>query len=402
MRLADQARKAAAPPVSSGIRFEDGGQTLTTRPTESKNIDWADELRYWDLDPKDWIVVGIPRLSVWEAQRKGGEIIKMRAWKAQIIPAGAEFGPTPILRQASPVDVTVPPRPDEVDDDGWHTAVIFPDAQRPFEDEAAVDVSLQILDAVEHTYGVDEIIHLGDDLDLPDFGKHRSAPDTLGRINEACQRQYDALAFERAVCPGARIRWLEGNHEARLTNWMVDNAPQLLGLRRPGVDEPEPVLSVPFLCRLDELDVEYIGPYPEGEVWLNDHLRCLHDGGVKGAKGATGAGVLNAGHYSSIYGHIHRKEAVWITRHTKNGPRTFFAGSPGSLCDISGRVPSAKSGINAYGKQGRTKTEDWQQGIYVVRYQTDGPQWFTVEDVNIWAGWGVWRGETFIAREMAA
>lgn len=387
------------PPVNSGVRWEGNGQTVTSRPSTDAVIDWSDELRYWDLNPDDWIVIGQPRLSVWEAQTKGGGIVKMRAWKAQIVPAGAEnsAGPVPVIRQATPVDIKVPKRPDELEVDGWKTAVLMPDAQRPFQDEAAVGVALQVLEAVEHTYGVDDIIHLGDDLDLPDFGRHRSAPETCGQINLAVQQQYRTLTYERALCPDARILWLAGNHEARLTNWLVDNAPQMLALQRPDTEGEDPVLSIPFLCRLGEVGVEYLDPYPEAEIWLNDHLRCIHGTITKSGRGATAAAYLAQGNVSTIYGHIHRAELLWQTRHTKHGPRSYMAGSPGSLCRVDGQVPSTRSGISHRGAQGGTTTEDWQQGVWVVRYQPEGAQWFTIEPVNIWAGWGTWRGRTFLA-----
>lgn len=400
---AEQVAVAKDAPVKPGLRVEGGNQVIQSRPSATGEIDWEDQLRSWGLKPEEWVVVGSARLSVWEAQVKGGDIVQMHSWKAQVERIQDENGPTDaILRQAEPVNITVkrdgrkkakPPKREE----GWKTAVIFPDAQRPTHDADAVDVALQILQDCHEKYGVDRIVHLGDDLDLPDFGSHRSAPDVMGKINEAVHLQYRTLAFERALCPDAEIDWLVGNHEARLTNWMVDNAPQLLGLQRADMAQQDPVLSIPYLCRLDELDVNYVDPWPEGEIWLNDHVRCLHGTVARAGKGATANSYLSEGGASSIYGHIHRKEQLWQTRHTKYGPRTYMAGSPGTLCDITGGVPSAKSGINVYGQQGKTRSEDWQQGLWVVRYQVDGPQWFTVDDVNIWAGWGFWEGTHYYA-----
>lgn len=397
---AEQIAVAKDAPVKPGVRVEGGAQVIQSRPSVSEDIDWEDQLRSWGLDPEQWVVVGSARLSVWEAQVKGGDIVQMHSWKAQVERIQDENGPTnAILRQAEPVNITINAKPPtyQQKEDGWKVAVIFPDAQRPTHDPEAVDVALQILRDCHQRYGVDKIVHLGDDLDLPDFGKHRSAPDVMGKINEAVQLQYRTLAFERALCPDAEIDWLVGNHEARLTNWMVDNAPQLLGLQRADMPQQDPVLSIPYLCRLDELNVNYVDPYPEGEIWLNDHIRCLHGTVARAGKGATANAYLSEGGASSIYGHIHRKEQIWQTRHTKNGPRTYMAGSPGTLCDITGGVPSAKSGINAYGQQGMTRSEDWQQGLWVVRYQVDGPQWFTIDDVNIWAGWGFWEGTHYRA-----
>lgn len=395
-KTATEKAASTATPVSPGVRWEKDGQTLTTRPSDTPDVDWSEQLSSWGLNPDEWTVIGNPRISVWEAQAGGGEVIQMHAWKAQLHRIGSD-GDTPYIAQATPVEIKVPARPAEVEIDGWKTAVILPDAQRPTQDEDAVDVSLQVLEAAEHIYGVDDIIHLGDDLDLPDLGRHRSAPETCGKINLAVQQQYRTLAYERALCPTARISWLAGNHEARLTNWLVDNAPQLLALQRPDMDSEDPVLSIPFLCRLAELDVDYLDPYPEAELWLNDHLRCIHGTITKSGRGQTAAAYLAQGNVSTIYGHIHRAELLWQTRHTRHGARTYMAGSPGTLCRIDGQVPSSRSGINYRGQQGGTTTEDWQQGMWIVRYQPDGGQWFTIEPVNIWAGWGTWRGRTFLS-----
>lgn len=301
------------------------------------------------------------------------------------------------IRQAEPVTIDWKPQKPKSRTDDWKWAVIFPDAQRPFQDPAAVDVALQVMTDVQAEHGVDHIIHLGDDLDLPDFGRHRTAPDALGSLQGAFDDQYRTLAIERAVCPDAKIDWLGGNHEQRLTNWLVDNSPQLIGLRRAGQPETEPVLSIPFLCRLDELDVNYIDPYPEGEVWLNSHLRAIHGDVCKSAKGATAAAYLGKGDVSTIYGHIHRSELLYQTRHTFNGPRTYLAGSPGCLCDLSGSVPSSRSGVNPDGKQGMRRTEDWQNGIWVVSYQDSGRELYMVEPVQIWGGWATFRGKHYQA-----
>jgi hypothetical protein len=301
------------------------------------------------------------------------------------------------IRQAQPVNVRWKVQKPKSDSD-WKWAVIIPDAQRPFDDPQAVDVVLQILTDVQAQHGVDRIVHLGDDLDLPDFGKHRTAPDALGSLQAAIDDQHRVLAIERAICPDAQIDWLAGNHEQRLTNWLVDNGPQLIGLRRADSAHEDPVLSVPYLCRLRELDVNFVDPYPEGEVWLNSHFRAIHGEITKGAKGATAAAHLGRGDVSTVYGHIHRSELLYQTRHTFAGPRTYLAGSPGCLCDLSGSVPSTRSGITPDGNQGMRRTEDWQNGIWIVSYQDTGRELYVVEPVQIWGGWAMFRGKQYQAR----
>lgn len=331
--------------------------------------------------------------------RQSSERTERKARVAVRIPKAEEAEAGPVIRQAEPIDVTftVPRRLPAREETSAKWAVIMPDAQRPFVDHAAVDVALQILADVQAAHGVDHIVHLGDELDLPDFGRHRSAPEALGRVQDAIDEQYRVLATERAMCPEARMSWIAGNHDDRLVNWLVDNAPQLIGLRRAG-ERTTPALSVEYLCRLAELGVEYVGPFPEGEVWLNGHLRAVHGDIMKSQKGQTAAAYLAGGQVSTIYGHIHRAELVYQTRHTAKGPRTYLAGSPGCLCRIDGAVPSAKSGITSAGGPGMRRTEDWQQGIWVVSYETTGRQLYAVEPIHIWGGRATWRGRDYAAR----
>jgi hypothetical protein len=342
------------------------------------------------------------RSGTWDAQTKTGlaELeSKRRAVQVTVVLPEESAEGRAEIRQAAPIDVAfkASARLPKREETASKWAVIMPDAQRPFEDQAAVDVALQILVDVQAAHGVDRLIHLGDDLDLPDLSRHRSAPAALGMIQEAINRQYRILATERAICPDAAISWIAGNHDSRLINWLVDFAPHLVGISRAG-EAGVPVLSIEYLCRLAELGVEYVGPFPEGEVYLNSHLRACHGDIMKSQKGQTAASYLAQGQVSTIYGHIHRAELVYQTRHTSKGPRTYLAGSPGCLCRIDGAVPSAKSGITSTGVPGMRRTEDWQQGIWVVSYETAGRELYTVEPIHIWGGRASWRGNDYVAR----
>jgi hypothetical protein len=210
----------------------------------------------------------------------------------------------------------------------------------------------------------------------------------------ALNRASEEVAIQRAIAPDARIAWIEGNHEQRLTNFLVDKAPNLLGITR--ANENNPVNSVPYLCRFDEYDVEWISPYPDGEIWVNDHLRFEHGHAYSSTPGGTAAKHLKNG-VSVGYGHIHRKEFLEETRHTANGPRTHFAGSPGCLCRIDSKVPSSKTGIDSRGAQSGSKTENWQNGIWFFWYQTTGKQLAKIEDVSIWGGWAIHNGREFFS-----
>jgi hypothetical protein len=344
------------------------------------------------------------RAGTWDAQTKRGidELQSQRSGaRVTVVLDDAPGGQRAEVRQAAPVDVTVKvnARLPKRQATPGHWGIILPDRQRPFHDAAAVDITHQIIADLEAAHGIAAIVNLGDDIDLPDLSKHRSTPSALGRIQEAIDGQYLDLATQRALAPDADIYWLAGNHDQRLIDWLVDNAPTLVGLSRAG-DDDTPVLSLPFLCRLDELGVRYQGPYPDGStVWLNDRLRCIHGETVKSQRGGTAASLLaELPGVSTVCGHIHRHELVHDTVNRRHGPVAAFAGSPGSLCRIDGMVPSAKTRSDADGTPALARYERWQQGLWVVWYEADGDHHHLVEPVSIWQGRATWRGRTYVAR----
>lgn len=321
------------------------------------------------------------------------------------------------IRQAMPVDMqlvvpaALPPRRKT----DLKTAIIYPDLQAWYwidndgvrhttHDEAANDVALQITIDLEAEHGIDDQVDLGDIDDLPSVSKHRSATSHLyhSAMNETHDRISEILYARSLAAPRARRRLLEGNHCMRIRTFAMDNAAPIVGIRRaksPLLPESEqPVLSLPFLLRLDEVGWEQVGPYPEGVLWLSPNLRCIHGTVVKPTSGATNAAYLTEQQVSTIYGHTHRSGMDHRTVITKDGPRTFVAYSPGCLCKTIGDVPSAKGGYDDWGQPGQKRGENWEQGVGIVFYDPEGHTVPTIEHVPIYNGRAVWRGREYLAR----
>lgn len=289
---------------------------------------------------------------------------------------------------------------------GWNLGVCLPDYQigyfdtgdgsglKTTQDESAIDVAHQIISYLQNKYRIDMLVNLGDTLDFPAFSTYRTAPGYLSTTQQAIDRTAEEACAHRTLAPDARIVWLEGNHDARITNFILDRVPQLVGLKQAGSSNP--AISVRSLCKLDDYDIEFVGPFPDGELWVNDHLRFEHGSKYSSVKGGTAAKQLRNG-VSVGYGHIHRAELLQETRHTARGPRTHFAGSPGTLARIDGMVPSSSTGITATGTQAAAKHEDWQQGLWVFWWQPGGGQLVSIEPVSIWGGWAMFRGQEFVA-----
>ena len=289
---------------------------------------------------------------------------------------------------------------------GWSTCVVLPDMQIGYfrnaageleatHDEEALAVALAVLRDAKP----DVVVLVGDNLDLPEFGKYlTTAP--FQQTTQASIDRASRLSFElrRAAGPEARIVWIAGNHEERMPRFIASNAAAAFGLRRGDTPESWPVMSVPYLCHFEEAGIEYLPGYPASTYWVNDRLRVIHGDRVN-SNGVTATKFLAREKVSVLYGHIHRREWAEITREDHDGPRTILAASPGCLARIDGAVPSVKGGTDLDGRPIR-RHEDWQQGLAVVDFEAgDGD--FHLELVPIREGKARWRGKDYASPDGA-
>lgn len=257
------------------------------------------------------------------------------------------------------------------------TAVILPDLQIPFHSPEAVDVALQIVRDTKP----DKIILLGDSLDLSAWSKYTQKPEWATATQDAIVELHKLLALLRKMSPTADIVVLEGNHDLRMQNNLLQNAQAAYGLKRADDLDGWPVMSVPYLAAFDQLGVEYIDGYPANRHWINERLQVRHGDKVRSGA-STARAVSQDERVSTIFGHIHRIETQYKTVNVYEGGRTSFAHTPGCLCRIDGGVPSVKGGTNIRTGQPVKNYEDWQNGLAVVSYR-DGDAPFNLEQVYI-------------------
>jgi hypothetical protein len=365
------------------------------------------------LDPDDLGRISKVSVSTYQTVTKDDDgnatVHDLEGYKYVIHPAWEGYEP---LRQADPVQVNLgwtPTRHDKTKTK-LKCAVILPDPQigyrryedgtlDPFHDLAAIDVALQITAYVQETYGVDDIINLGDFLDLPEHSRFAQEPSFANTTQLAINYGYEFLAKQRAIAPDARIALLEGNHDNRLSLYAFRNGQASYGLRKADKPSGEPVLSVQNLLCLEELNVEFYDKYPslDSQIWLGKYLRAMHGTKVR-SNGSTAAAYTNdTPHLSTIYGHIHRQELQYRTTYDADGPIRSVAVSPGCLCRIDGAVPSVNSGVSSDGKPGK-HWENWQQGVAVVWYNEETGR-FAVELVHIIEGAALYQGQEFLYNE---
>jgi len=274
------------------------------------------------------------------------------------------------------------------------TCVIVPDVQIgyfrdindklvPVHDEGAISVAMEII----HDLQPSLIVCNGDNLDFPELSKYRLSPAYALTMQHALDRAALFASQLRRAAPKARIIWLAGNHEERLPNYILDNAKAAFGIKKANDVSAWPVMSIPFLCNFDKYKVEYVPAYPANDFWINSNLKVIH-GNKSKSSGSTAHMYLASENVSVIFGHSHRAELAYKTRREANGPKTTMAASSGCLCRVDGAVPSTNGGTDLDGRPVKL-SENWNQGIGVVQYETTGKERFTWQHIPILEGWAL-------------
>lgn len=265
----------------------------------------------------------------------------------------------------------------------------------PFHDEKAMDVALQIISWLADRDRVDGVINLGDFLDLPSQGKYEQEAAFANTTQKAFDRGHLFLQQQRAAAGSkAKLILIEGNHDRRMEKFIGINAASAWGLRRANMHEL-PVMSIPYLLRLDEIGVEYIDAYPAGAYWLTKSLRAVH-GNKARSNGSTAAAYTNSDpHISTIFGHAHRLEIQSKTVFDRDGAIKSVAVSPGCLCRVDGAVPSVNGSTKIDGTPA-TYHENWQQGILVTTIDDSGKEFHELVQIDRGTAW--FRGNKFTAK----
>lgn len=330
---------------------------------------------------------------------KNGDVQTRTTTTVQLSPKW-ETGPEwPVVQQGPAVKLP-PIKATSKKTSAFKTCVVVPDIQigyfrgrdgqlEPTHDEKAIMICLKMIQELKP----DVIACVGDNLDLPEMGKYVVYPSYAQTTQAAIDRATFFCAQMRAMAPDAKIIWLAGNHEERMPKYLVMNAAAAYGLRKGNTPDSWPVLSVPYLCRMDEFGVEYRPGYPAADYWVNEKLRIIHGDRVK-SSGSTAHVYLNQEKTSVIYGHIHRIETAFKTREDFDGPRTIMAASPGCLARIDGAIPSTRGGVDLDGRP-LIRHENWQQGMGVVSYEDSGAHRFSYDVIPIYDGWALYQGKEY-------
>jgi hypothetical protein len=326
----------------------------------------------------------------------GHEIVDM-----QTVEYDDEIPPWPVVAPARPINAK--PRPAPKVSTGVQTIFIAPDPQIGcrryedgsldwFQDDRAIDVSLQLIRASKPT----RIINLGDTCDFPEWSsKFLVSPEFVLTTQPTIDRTHRYLGEQLTEAPeGCDSDMLEGNHDNRLPIAITKNAMAALRLRRANAPEEWPVLSLQALLRLDELGVTYHDGYPAGRVKLaagtapQTPLYAIH------GERLTVSAVAKNERQSYVQGHIHRIQDHFETYEVDGEQVIVNAWSTGTLARVDGAIPSTKGGSTIKGRPIK-RWEGWQQGVGVVTVMADGS--WEKEIIPIREGRAIWRGEEYTA-----
>jgi len=231
--------------------------------------------------------------------------------------------------------------------------LVLADLHIPYHDQLAVNTVFDYLDTEHITPTI--ITILGDLIDFYKISRFSKDP-TRKSVRQEIDEARNFLNFLRNKYPDARIFYLYGNHEQRLTRYIADNAQEIYDLVQ---DLLEVRLNV------KELNITvYTEPFRIGKLWhLHGHERV----GSYQPEHITNV-IWKYVHDHFIVGHFHRNQEKVFKR---IDGELYWGGAVGHL------ATSFEYAL----------LNNWTQGFAIIRYDDRGRFRATIKTV--------YKGEVF-------
>lgn len=315
------------------------------------------------LDPDAWVV---ERATVNEWTMANGDSATQTKFTVR---------PRPEPLRPARAEGWKPPKPKARKAGVTETTFLCGDHQAPYIDEDLHQSILRWLAEVKPPNGVIG----GDGLDLPSVSKYAKTAGWNASVNECVDSFYRVLCEYRAASPDTRWVMLEGNHEARLHAHLMRQFDEGASIKRAG--EGEPLMSIPYLMRLDELGIEYVDNYPHSVHKITPTVGAIHGNIVKKDAGASGHAALIQRGFDLYHFHIHRQALTPHTWHDIDGePYTRWACEVGAACRV-------KEGLS------HTVNANWQNGAATATVDKEGNH---TPELLTWVGGKLrWRGDSW-------
>lgn len=341
---------------TSEVKITDNEASITVKESYTRLDDPDAMLLERGLDPLEWEISSCT-VNTWQSV-KGDDLhqLKLNLKKkitSRILPARSDGWKAP---SKGKINRTKP-----------RLVVVCADQQAPYHNKRLHELFCTWLDANRPEEGV----CAGDLCDFPEISRHPDDLENDVHANECIQGGYDILRGYVAASPDTRWSLLSGNHDERLIRYVTDNARKIYDLKRAsnGTEESS-VLSLPFLLRLDELDVKYIephGPYANVQLQLSPLLAVRHGWIASKGSGTSALATLRHLGHSVIIAHTHRQSIVYETIHDINQhPETLVAAETGAMCNIDNHANKGDKNVTY------TTSPDWQGGFLGVHVYPDG------------------------------
>lgn len=281
----------------------------------------------------------------------------------------------------------------------YRTYFVFGDAQidyRRMDDNELVPIhderAMRVARLVCRDVRPDEIVNLGDNVDLSSLSRFKADSDHFYRtLGHSFQRAHDYYAEFRSDNPDAKIIEVSSNHEVRLRDWVLKNMPQVYGLKRPGAEDDYPVMTYPYLANLKHVRVEWVGGYAAAEYKIggNEDLIARH-GRETSSNGTTASKIMkNHPETNNIHGHSH--EMSMASRTLRSG-KVLASIAVGALCRTTGEVPGYHSAVDDDNEVVH-RQQNWQQGVLVIYDYGEGHYQF--DQIPIIKGRAFYQGKEY-------
>jgi hypothetical protein len=228
--------------------------------------------------------------------------------------------------------------------------LILSDVHVPWHDRETIQLAVR----EARRRGVVGVILNGDTLDYHELSTHDKDPGAARYVDEIDTGKA-LVRWLRQQLPSARIVVREGNHEERLTRYVLRNAPALYGLD---------CLTTPQLLELDNIGADWVG---DKRVILLGRLPVLHGHEYPGSGGVNPARWLYLRtNYSAMCGHFHRTSESGERNVIGKEQRTW---SIGCACYLFPRY---------------RRLNNWNSGCAFVEVAKDGT--FSVDNLRVFGG----------------
>lgn len=243
------------------------------------------------------------------------------------------------------------------------TTLIVPDIQHPYHDHVVLAKLIEVV----RKHQPDQIVQIGDGIDFPTVSQWSKG--TAGEYADTLQEHIDGYRSDvlepvREAAPNALFRWVEGNHDLRVKDFVKKYAAPLRPLR---------ALEMPSLFGLDDLAIDYL----RGPVRIATNTLAIHgheSGGYCASASAwdTKFAKRYGSEHNVIFGHTHQPFLITGARGFSGNVKPRFTMNVGSIMDPNNATYVRDGAVNwtmSFGWLEDNGKEIWPELITMNRRQ---------------------------------